>query len=538
MAEMSPPDRSTVESSTSNPDSAKLLDALACSPTGRKAPRVRRVVLMASVAGLSAFVLLAGPRLYRSGGLNFGASPASAGQTTTLPHPASFADIVAQVKPAVISVRVKIDQTSDSNTSLRQNGSNETIPFAPGSPMQKFFQQFGDEFGHGNGPQQHQTIIGEGSGFFISPDGYAVTNNHVVDHAKSVQVTAADGTVYNARVIGTDPKTDLALIKVDGKNDFPYVKFADHEPQVGDWVIAVGNPFGLGGTVTAGIVSAESRDIGSGPYDDYIQIDAPINKGNSGGPAFDVNGNVIGINTAIYTPSGGSVGIGFDIPAQTAKQVIAQLREHGSVTRGWLGVQIQPVTAGIADSLGMKKAQGAIVDKAQADSPAAKAGLKEGDVITAVNGTSVKDARDLARTIAMLAPDSSVKLDILRDGQAETLTVTLAAMPNEQQANAGHNETPTHGVPHLGLTVAPARDVAGAGEKGVVVTGVDPNGPAAEAGFRTGTIILTVGGKPVSSGHDIANALKEAQAQGKHDVLMRVQVGNATQFVAVPMGNA
>ena len=222
---------------------------------------------------------------------------------------------------------------------------------------------------------------------------------------KSVQVTTDDGTIYTAKVVGTDQKTDLALIKVDGKGDFPYVKFADHSPQVGDWVVAVGNPFGLGGTVTAGIVSARGRDIGAGPYDDYVQIDAPINKGNSGGPAFDVNGNVIGVNTAIYSPSGGSVGIGFDIPADTVKMVVAQLQKDGHVTRGWLGVQIQPVTAGIADGLGLKKAEGALVDEPQSGSPAAKAGIQSGDVITAVNGTPVKDARDLARTIGFMAPD-------------------------------------------------------------------------------------------------------------------------------------
>ena len=360
-------------------------------PNKSRGLNARRIALMASVAGLGAFVLLAGPGFYRPSELHFGA-PAARAAEATLAHPAGFADIVAKVKPAVISVRVKIDGTAEA-TALRQNGSDETIPFAPGSPLQKFFQQFGEQDGQGGQsgpPQAHQTIIGEGSGFFISPDGYAVTNNHVVDHAKSVQVTSADGTIYEARVVGTDPKTDLALIKVDGRNDFPYVKFADHEPQVGDWVIAVGNPFGLGGTVTAGIVSAESRDIGAGPYDDYIQIDAPINKGNSGGPAFNVNGNVIGVNTAIYSPSGGSVGIGFDIPAQTAKTVVAQLKEHGSVTRGWLGVQIQPVTAGIADSLGLQKAAGAIVDTAQPGSPAAKAGLQAGDVITAVNGAPVQ----------------------------------------------------------------------------------------------------------------------------------------------------
>ena len=468
--------------------------------------------------------------------MTFGAPPAGAAEAT-LPHPAGFADIVAKVKPAVISVRVKIDGDAEA-TSLRHNGSDETIPFAPGSPLQKFFQEFGDQGGLPDQPQAHQTVIGEGSGFFISADGYAVTNNHVVDHAKSVQVTTADGTIYKAKVIGTDPKTDLALIKVDGKSDFPFVKFADHEPQVGDWVIAVGNPFGLGGTVTAGIVSAESRDIGAGPYDDYIQIDAPINKGNSGGPAFNVNGNVIGINTAIYSPSGGSVGIGFDIPAATAKMVVAQLKEHGSVTRGWLGVQIQPVTAEIADSLGLHKAEGAIVDSAQAGSPAAKAGLQAGDVITAINGTPVKDARDLARTVAMLPPDGAVKLDVLRHGEARTVSVTLAKMPNEQQASATQNETAAaHGVPHLGLTVAPANEVSGAGAQGVVVTAIDPDGPAAEAGLRSGTVILDVAGKAVGNAGDVVNALKDAQAQGRHDVLMRVKVGDNTAFVAVPLGN-
>lgn len=499
----------------------------------------RRLALMASVAGLSAFVLLAGPGGFRPVDLGFG-TPAASAAEAALPHPAGFADIVAKVKPAVISVRVKIDGTADA-AGLRHNGSDESIPFAPGSPLQKFFQQFGDQGGDGQSgmPHAHRMVIGEGSGFFISADGYAVTNNHVVDHAKSVQVTTADGTIYKAKVVGTDPKTDLALIKVDGKNDFPFVKFADHEPKVGDWVIAVGNPFGLGGTVTAGIVSASSRDIGSGPYDDYIQIDAPINKGNSGGPAFDVEGNVIGVNTAIYSPSGGSVGIGFDIPAQTAKLVIAQLKAHGSVTRGWLGVQIQPVSAGIADSLGMKKAEGALIDSAQPGSPAAKAGLQPGDVITAVNGASVKDARGLARQIAGLAPDSSVKLDVLRNGATRSVSLTLGRMPDQQQANAGNTQQqPTNGVPHLGLRVAPASDVDGAGQQGVVVTGVDPDGPAAEAGFQTGNVILDVGGKAVSTGADVANALREAKAQGKHDVLMRVKSGNATQFVAVPLGNA
>jgi serine protease Do len=512
-------------------------------PRNPKKLTARRVALLASVAGLGAVALLAGPNLYRPSGLDFGMPSASAAETSALPHPASFADLVAKVKPAVISVRVKIDGAQVS--ALHHNSSDDqAVPFAPGSPMEKFFQQFGDQFGFngdddGPPPQAHRTIVGEGSGFFISRDGYAVTNNHVVDHATSVQVTTDDGSIYTAKVIGTDPKTDLALIKVDGKSDFPYVQFAQHEPRIGDWVVAVGNPFGLGGTVTAGIVSAEGRNIGAGPYDDYIQIDAPINKGNSGGPAFDVNGNVIGINTAIFSPSGGSVGIGFDIPADTAQRVVAQLKEHGSVTRGWLGVQIQPVTAGIADSLGLKKAEGAIVDSAQDGSPAAKAGVQAGDVITAVNGAPVKNARDLARSIATMAPDSTAKLDILRNGQSQTVSVTLGTMPNDQQANAGNEmQTPRHGVPHLGLSVAPAAAVAGAGGKGVVVTAVDPNGPAADAGFRVGAVILDVGGKTVGNAGDVVKALQDAQAQGKHDVLMRVQMDGAIHFVAVPLRNA
>ena len=274
-------------------------------------------------------------------------------------------------------------------------------------------------------------ITGQGSGFFISADGYAVTNNHVVEKAESVQVTTDDGKIHKAKVIGTDPRTDLALIKVEG-GPFPYVKLSDKPPRIGDWVLAVGNPFGLGGTVTAGIVSARGRDIGASAYDDFIQIDAPVNKGNSGGPTFDTEGNVIGVNTAIFSPSGGSVGIAFAIPADTVNSVVAQLKEHGSVTRGWIGVQIQPVTPDIADSLGLKKAEGALVAEPQANSPAEKAGIEAGDVITAVDGKEVKDARDLAKKIGALAPKTSVKLTVLHKGAEKTVTLTLGEMPNSQ----------------------------------------------------------------------------------------------------------
>ena len=517
-------------------------------PPHSNKPRVlgaRRIALLASVAGIGAALLLGGPNGYWPSGLEFGASAARAADDTMsqpIQHPAGFADLVAKVKPAVISVRVKISGSAEP-AMMQEFGSDgdnqQQIPMQPGSPLDKFFQQFGQQFGGHGGAQRHETLVGEGSGFFISPDGYAVTNNHVVDHAKSVQVTTDGGAIYTAKVVGTDPKTDLALIKVDGKNDFPYVKFANEAPKVGDWVVAVGNPFGLGGTVTAGIVSARGRDIGAGPYDDYVQIDAPINKGNSGGPAFDVNGNVIGVNTAIYSPSGGSVGIGFDIPADTAKLVVAQLQKTGHVTRGWLGVQIQPVTAGIADSLGLKSATGAMVDEPQNDSPAAKAGIESGDVITAVNGAPVKDARELARTIGMMAPDTAVKLDVIHQGQAKTLSLTLGQMPSEQkEARADTDNGQPSGVPHLGLQVAPAAEVEGAGGKGVVVMAVDPDGPAAEQGFQTGNVILDVGGKPVANARDVRDALHEAQAHGKHDVLVRVKMGDATRFVALPLGNA
>jgi serine protease Do len=496
----------------------------------RKILKPRRLALLASVAGLGVAVLVAGPGGY---GLNLPGFAASAQAAETAQATTGFADLVAKVKPAVISVRVRIDEDAGDAAMIQHESSRDSDQ--SGSPFDHFFGSRGQ-----NGmpmPRSHQVMTGEGSGFFISPDGYAVTNNHVVDHARSVRVTADDGTIYTAKVVGTDKKTDLALIKVDGKKDFSYVKFADQPPRIGDWVVAVGNPFGLGGTVTAGIVSARGRDIGAGPYDDYVQIDAPINKGNSGGPAFDMNGNVIGVNTAIFSPSGGSVGIGFDIPAATAKLVVNQLKDKGTVTRGWLGVQVQPVTADIADSLGLKQARGAMVDNPQAGSPAAKAGIEAGDVITSVNATEVKDSRDLARTISTMAPESQVKLEVLHKGQSRPVTLTLGELPNDRQANAGDAQPSQEsaGAPHLGLSLAPAGEVEGAGQRGVVVTSVDPDGPAAEHGLQTGDVILDVGGKAVANVGDVRAALRDASAGGKHSILMQVKTADATRFVAVPL---
>jgi serine protease Do len=484
--------------------------------------KARRSALLGSVTGLG-IAVLAGGAVVQSQAPFLG-EPARAAETV---QPAGFADLVAKVKPAVVSVRVKLKQAS-STLGLGERGPQ----FPPGSPWEKFFRQFGQP--GETQSQKPQIVTGEGSGFFISADGYAVTNYHVVDHSTSVAVTTDDGKTFDAKVIGADEKTDLALIKVDG-NNFPYVKFADNAPRVGDWVVAVGNPFGLGGTVTAGIVSARGRDIGAGPYDDFIQIDAPINKGNSGGPAFDINGNVIGVNTAIFSPSGGSVGIGFDIPADTAKAVVAQLKEKGQVVRGWLGVQIQPVTADIADSLGMKTVEGALVAEPQPDSPAAKAGIKAGDVITTVDGAAVKNAHDLAKRIASMTPGASVKLGVVRNGELKTIAVALGALPEQRHAQANPDESERADGPKLGLMLAPATDVAGAAGKGVVVTGVDPNGPAAEHGFQTGDVILDVAGKAVSNPADVRNALTELRKEGKHTVLMRVKSANATKFVALPL---
>jgi serine protease Do len=497
----------------------------------------RKFALMASVvAGLGIAVYGFGPSHDPA---NIFSSPAQAQVNTEVskvPQPVGFADIVERVKPSVISVKVNINEKVSKDD-------GEDSPFQPGSPMERFFRRFGGPDGlppglRGGG---HGVVTGQGSGFFISADGYAVTNNHVVDGADKVEVTTDDGKTYKAKVIGTDARTDLALIKLEGGSDFPFAKLSDGKPRIGDWVLAVGNPFGLGGTVTAGIVSASGRDIGNGPYDDFIQIDAPVNKGNSGGPAFNTNGEVIGVNTAIYSPSGGSVGIAFSIPAPTVKSVIAQLKDKGSVSRGWIGVQIQPVTADIADSLGLKKAEGALVAEPQANSPAAKAGIESGDVITAVNGETVKDARELARTIGGLAPGNAVKLSVLHKGQDKVVNLTLGQLPNTVEAKADNDNDDRGGatrgtdVPKLGMTIAPANSVAGAGKEGVVVTEVDPKSAAAERGFKEGDVILEVAGKNVANAGDVRDAIKAARSDNKNSVLMRVKTGGVLRFVAVPL---
>lgn len=512
-----------------------------------KAPKrslfsARKLALMASVvAGLGAATYGFSPTHNPADLFTTPAHAQVNNEVKKVQQPVGFADIVERVKPSVISVKVNIREKV-----AKDDSNNDDSPFQPGSPMERFFRRFGGPDGLPpglrGGPRGGGVVTGQGSGFFISADGFAVTNNHVVDGADKVEVTTDDGKTYSAKVIGTDPRTDLALIKVEGGSNFQFAKLSDSKPRIGDWVLAVGNPFGLGGTVTAGIVSASGRDIGNGPYDDFIQIDAPVNKGNSGGPAFDVSGEVMGVNTAIYSPSGGSVGIAFSIPAQTVKSVVAQLKDKGSVSRGWIGVQIQPVTSDIADSLGMKKAEGALVAEPQANGPAAKAGIESGDVITAVNGEPVKDARELARTIGGLAPGNAVKLNVLHKGQDKTVNLTLGQLPNSLEAKADTNNDGDKGnssrgtdVPKLGLTVAPANSVAGAGKEGVVVTEVDPKSAAAERGFKEGDVILEVAGKTVGTAGEVRDAITAARNDSKNSVLMRVKSGGSSRFVAVPL---
>src|SRR4051812_597404 len=407
-------------------------------PTKARILPMRRFALLATtVAGLAVGGVLVSPTLSPYAPMAHAQNLSQEAQNVA--RPAGFADIVEKVKPAVISVRVKMRTEAQTSAS-----SDDENPFPKGSPMEKFFKRFGMPEGGQGGPSTprgRQFGQAQGSGFFISADGYAVTNNHVVEKATSVEVSTDDGKTHSAKVIGTDPRTDLALIKVDGSN-FPYVKLAETAPRIGDWVLAVGNPFGLGGTVTAGLLSARGRGNGARPPYDFPPIGAPVNKGNSGGPTFNTEGSVIGVNTAIFSPSGGSVGIAFAIPAETVKTVVAALKDKGQVTRGWIGVQIQPVTPEIAESLGMKKPAGALVAEPQKDGPAIKAGIQSGDVIATVDGKSVIDARDLARKIGGMAPGATVKVGILRGGEEKTLSLTLGELPNAREARADAKDQP------------------------------------------------------------------------------------------------
>lgn len=436
-----------------------------------------------------------------------------------------FADLVDRVMPAVISVEVKYANAADTQgeAAPRQQQFEEFFNQFP-----QFRDQFRDQLPPGFENRRPRGGAALGSGFLISADGYAVTNNHVVQGADEVSVKVQGGVELKAEVIGTDPKTDLALIKIKSDKPFQFVKFSETPARVGDIVMAVGNPFGLGGSVTTGIVSARGRDIGSGPYDDFLQIDASINRGNSGGPAFNLQGEVIGVNTAIFSPSGGSVGIGFAIPSDITQDVVASLKTSGSVTRGWLGVQIQPVTSEIAESLGLADAKGAIVSDVTEGSPALAAGFRPGDTILKADGADISDARDLAKKVARFAPGKSINVEIIRDGKPMTVAVKIGTMPNDVRmaARTSQPEESTD-LTSLGMKLGPAEDGAG-----VKVVDVAPNSVAAQQGLKPGDIILEVAGVDVNGPADVQEALKEA---GKSRVLMLVRSGESQRFLALPL---
>lgn len=444
-------------------------------------------------------------------------------------RPPSFADLADKVRPAVVSVNVK-----SAGGTGEVSGHDVPIPDLP-----QDFRDFFDQFKHGQ-PERHP-MRAQGSGFLISPDGYVVTNHHVADKADEIEITFENEEKYKAKVVGSDARTDIALLKIESKKKFDHwLEFADASPRVGDWVLAVGNPFGLGGTVTAGIVSASGRDIGSGPYD-FLQIDAAVNRGNSGGPSVNLDGKVIGVNTAIYSPSGGSVGIAFAIPAQTARDVVQKLKDKGKVSSGWLGVQIQNVDENLAEGLSLKTAKGALIAKILSDGPASKSDLKQQDVILQVNGKPVANSRELARTIAALSPGTDAHLHIFRNGAERDVTVMLGEYPDTEKVaftGGGNDENETgKEFEDLGLTLVPAPELPGSKAKeGVAVSSVDPSSKAADIGIKRGDIIVELNSKPVSTIEDVAAGVREAREKGKRVVLLQIRGRDRqSRFLALPL---
>jgi serine protease Do len=423
--------------------------------------------------------------------------------------------------------------------------------------MQRFMERFFEERGmpaprgqmpHGqmpHGPMPHGPMAGAGSGFIIDQDGLVVTNNHVVDGADEVTVTMNDGRELTAQVVGTDPDTDLALLKVDAGQPLPVARFADSDGvRVGDAVIAIGNPFGLGGTVTAGIVSAKAREIGAGRYDDFLQIDAPINRGNSGGPTFNLDGEVIGVNTAILGPSGGNVGIGFAIPANLTQKIVADLEDDGMVERGWLGVHIQALDQDLADGMGLKDTKGALVARVTEDGPAAAHGVEQGDVILRYGDQAIDSVRDLTRAVADTDPGASVEIAVWRGGKEQVLSVDIAKMPSDQTLASVEDGALEDGGPRIGLALAMLDDDVRAemnlpdGLDGAVVTEVLPGSPAAEKGLRQGDVIIEADHQAVTAPKTVADAVKAAAERGDKAVLLLVKRGDQDRFVAVRIDQA
>ncbi len=454
------------------------------------------------------------------------------------PQVPGFADVVEAVSPAVVSVRVEAEVEMASDRRHREFRFDRR--FFQDDDEMPFFKNFGRQGRHEEGRRysrkkqqgknRRRFGMSQGSGFFVSDTGYIVTNNHVISKGTKFTVVMHDGTELPATLVGSDRRSDLAVLKVESDQKFTYVEFDDKNPRIGEWVVAVGNPFGLGGTVTAGIVSANGREISANRYDDFIQIDAAVNKGNSGGPTFNLSGKVVGVNTAIFSPSGGNVGIAFAIPASLAGEIVSDLIDDGQVKRGWLGVQIQPVTKEIAESIGLKNSKGAIVTAAQDDGPAKEAGIRPGDVITAVNGISIKGPRALAREIGKISPDSDTTLSLWRDGEATEVKVKLGKLKDNSSAHMGRSPKNMKSLARIGLELRQSQN-----GPGVEVVDVVPGSRAAKKGIRIGDVIVSINGEEITQPKQVLEIIAQVKKLNRKAALFQIERNGNNRFIAIPL---
>ena len=508
--------------------------AAGAATAGARRPFARRALAVGVASGLCVALIASGGMPAAQAQLF--SSPKTTVETPMGRAPLTFADIVERVKPAVVSIHAtktgRVTMRRLPNRRPRPGGPNFFPDLPEDHPLNEFFKNMPRDFGNVPSPRRAAT----GSGFVISADGYVITNNHVIDGADEITVSFDEKEKLTAELVGTDARTDLALLKIKSTRKFPFVKLSDKPARVGDWVLAVGNPFGLGGTVTAGIVSALARNIGAGPYD-YLQIDAAVNRGNSGGPAFNLSGEVVGINTAIYSPSGGNVGIAFAVPAATAKTVVAELKKHGKVTRGWLGVKIRNVDSNAVASLGLKDDRGALVAEVTENGPAAGAGIRAYDVIKSVNDRPIENSKDLSLRIAQFRPGTTVNITVYRANAEKTIKVNLGTFPTSgsKLANRKKSASPSAASSSdvLGMSLEAA---TGNGEKGLRITALKSDGAGGKSGLSVGDIITHANQVPVAKVDDLKAAIKDAMARKRPKIMLGVRSKNQRKLVYVEIG--